>query len=90
MTQARYIGMTLLIWVGTRFLNLWEKPGDLGDQVPSDVLGEDDEEEVGEYIAKLCLNDASRMGDFSEAKMHFSSSIGADGGLAQRSTKVMM
>lgn len=80
MTQARYIGMTRLIWVGTRFRNLWEKLlGDLGDQEPSDALGDDEEDEAGEYMAKLLLNDdASRLGNLSVENVPFSSSIETD------------
>lgn len=63
--------------MGTRFRNLWEKLGVAGDQLPREDRGEPDEEEedVGEYIAKLCLNDDSRAGKESLVKMSFSSSI---------------
>lgn len=79
MTQERYMGMHRLIWFGTRFLNLCEKEGVAGVQVPSEERGEreeKEEEEAGEYIAKLCLDDDSRVGDVLELNECFSSSIG--------------
>lgn len=47
-----------------------------GVQVPRDDRGENEEEEAGEYIAKLCLYDDSRVGDVLELNERFSSSIG--------------
>lgn len=79
-TDVRYMGRHRLICVGTRFRNLCEKFGEAGDQAPSEDRGDPEEkEDAGEYIAKLCLNDASREGAESWVKMSFSSSIGASG-----------
>lgn len=47
-----------------------------GDQVPSEDRGEKEDEEAGEYMAKLCLYAASRVGDVWELNERFSSSIG--------------
>lgn len=68
--------MHRLIWFGTRFLNLCENAGVAGVQLPSDDRGENEEEEAGEYIAKFCLYNDSRVGDALELNECFSSSIG--------------
>lgn len=46
--------------MGTRFLNLLEKLGVVGDHVPSEDRGDD--EEAGEYIVKLCQASGSLVG----------------------------
>lgn len=60
--------MHLLICVGTRFLNLLEKLGVVGDHVPKDDRG--DAEEAGECIVKACRAGGSLLGEASMFTSH--------------------
>jgi hypothetical protein len=61
--KPRYMGRHLLICVGTRFLNLLERPGTDGDHGPSEDRGdEEDEENAGDRMLALYLANGSRVG----------------------------
>lgn len=72
--KPRYMGRHLLICVGTRFLNLLERPGTVGDHGPIDDRGdeeeEEDEDDAGDRILAVYLANGSRVG-----KTNFSFSI---------------